>query len=126
MPGAALMANAISVAPAVLANAPRHRTVVVLMLILALIYGAIAKTLRAIPAAIVIGAFSFVWLSVATYWLNPADAVSTVSMALMTLGAFLALESVIEIVFDVYEGKRLSAFLRYSKEPSAEPEPEDN
>jgi len=28
-----------------------------------LIYGAIAKTFRAIPAALVIGAFSFVWLS---------------------------------------------------------------
>jgi CHASE2 domain-containing sensor protein len=122
MPGAALMANAISVAPAILASAPSHGTVVVLTLILALIYGAIAKTFRALPAALVIGALSFVWLSLATYWLNPADAVSTVSMGLMTLGAFLALESVIEIGFDLWEGRGLSAFLRYGKESSAEHE----
>jgi CHASE2 domain-containing sensor protein len=118
MPGATLMANAISVAPAILANAPRHRTVIALMLVLALIYGAIAKTFRAIPAALVIGIFSFIWLSLATYWLNPADAVNTVSLALMTLGAFLALESVIEIFVDVFEGKRLSAILRSPKEPN--------
>jgi hypothetical protein len=93
-----------------------------LTLILALIYGAIAKTFRAIPAALVIGAFSFVWLSAATNWLNPADAVNTVSMALMTLGAFLALESVIEILSDLWEGRGLSAFLRYGKEPSVEHE----
>ncbi len=66
MPGAALVANAIAVAPAILAQPPRHNTVVVLTLILALIYGAIAKTFRAILAAVVIAEVSYVCLAGAT------------------------------------------------------------
>jgi CHASE2 domain-containing sensor protein len=120
MPGAALIANAIAVAPAVLSSPPRHHLVVFLALLLALIYALIAKKFRAIIAAVIIAAFSWIWLSLATYWLNPSDAVNAVSMALITLGAFWALESAFEIVFDFMTGKRWSAFLRHTKELEVE------
>ena len=67
MPGAALIANAIAVAPAVLSSPPRHHLVVFLALLLALIYALIAKKFRAIIAAVIIAAFSWIWLSLATY-----------------------------------------------------------
>jgi CHASE2 domain-containing sensor protein len=116
MPGAALIANAIAVAPAILDHPPSSRVAVMaLTLLLAAAYGTIAKTLRAIPAAVVIVIFSYGWLSLATYWLNPADAVETVSSALVILGAFLTIEAVIEIAMGVIEGKGLGALLRKSK-----------
>lgn len=113
MPGAALLANAIAVAPSILDTPPNHPALrMLLTLILAACYGAIAKQLRPIPAAVAIAALSYVWLSIATYILNPADAVSTVGLALIVLGAFLALESFIEIVIDVINGEGWSALMR--------------
>jgi CHASE2 domain-containing sensor protein len=112
MPGAALIANAVAVAPAVLDTAPRPWVATLLALVLASAYGYIAKTFRAVPAAVLILFLSYLWLSAATYLLNPADAVNTVGTALVILGAFLALESVIEIVIGFIEGKGFSSLLR--------------
>lgn len=112
MPGSALIANAVAVAPAILDTRPVGAVFLFLLsFLLAALYAIIAKTLRAIPAGFVILALSYVWLSIATYWLNPADAVHTVSYALVMLGAFLAIESAIEILLEL-PGHRLSAFLR--------------
>lgn len=112
MPGAALIANAIAVAPVILDAPPRPYTVIVLTLLLAAGYTVIAKRFRAVPAALIILAISYVWLSLATYWLNPADAATTASMALILLGAFLALESLLEIIIDLARGEGFSALLR--------------
>ena len=74
-----------------------------------------AKTFRTIPAAVIILTFSYLWLTLATYWLNPADAVHTISFALVILGAFLAMKSVIEIGWDLTAGEGLRACLRRRK-----------
>jgi CHASE2 domain-containing sensor protein len=112
MPGSALIANAIAVAPAILDTQPVSAFFLfVVSFLLATAYAVIAKTLRAIPAGFAILALSYVWLSLATYWLNPADAVQTVSYALLMLGAFLAIESAIEILLEL-PSHGLSAFLR--------------
>ena len=116
MPGSALLANAIAVAPAVLNSRPGSPVFLFLLtLALAVAYGLVAKTFRAIPAAVIILTFSYLWLSLATYWLNPADAVHTVSFALVILGAFLAMESVIEIGWDLFAGEGPRALLRSRK-----------
>jgi CHASE2 domain-containing sensor protein len=116
MPGSALLANAIVVAPAVLNEAPSSPAFLFLLIsTLAVVYGLVAKSFRSIPAAVIILTFSYLWLSLATYWLNPADAVHTVSFALVILGAFLAIESVIEIGWDLIAGEGLTAFLRKQK-----------
>ena len=113
MAGAALLANAIAVAPSIINERPNHPiSRMLLTLMLAILYGTIAKTLRAIPAAVVIATVSYVWLSLATFWLNPADAVDTVSLALVILGAFLAMEAAIEIALDLIKGEGLAAIMR--------------
>ncbi|MEZ5900356.1 MAG: CHASE2 domain-containing protein [Hyphomicrobiaceae bacterium] len=112
MPGSALIANAIAVAPAILNTQPVSTFLLFLIsFLLATAYATVAKTLRAIPAGFVILALSYVWLSLATYWLNPADAVHTVSYALLMLGAFLAIESAIEILLEL-PSNGLSAVLK--------------
>ena len=112
MPGSALIANAVAVAPAILDTQPVSAFFLfIVSFLIAIAYAVIAKTLRAIPAGFVILALSYVWLSLATYWLNPADAVQTVSYALVMLGAFLAIESAIEILLEL-PSHGLSAFLR--------------
>jgi CHASE2 domain-containing sensor protein len=112
MPGAALIANAIAVAPVILDAPPRPYTVTVLTLLLAAAYTMIAKTFRAVPAAAIILAISYVWLSLSAFWLNPADAAATASMALILLGAFLGIESMLEIFIAWYRGEGFSALLR--------------
>ena len=90
-----------------------------LSLALTTLYAVLAKTLRAIPAGFVILALSYIWLSLTTYWLNPADSVQTISYALLLLGAFLAIESILEILIELPR-HGLSALLRArgGKEPS--------
>lgn len=120
MPGAALIANAVAVAPAVLEVEPSSSVLLFLLsLALTTLYAVLAKTLRAIPAGFVILALSYIWLSLTTYWLNPADSVQTISYALLLLGAFLAIESVLEILIELPR-HGLSALLRArgGKEPS--------
>lgn len=113
MPGAALLANAIAVAPEVLDRAPVSTMLLtVLSLVLAACYATIAKVFRPIPAAVIILFLSIFWLSIATYFLNPADAVATSSMALIVLGSFLTIDTILEMAEDVHQGKGLAVLFR--------------
>lgn len=124
MPSAALIANAIAVAPEVINN---HGTPAVILLGLALLlataFTAIAKTLRTIPAAILIALASYLWLAIAAHVLPPAEALRTVSMALLMLGLFLAVESMINIGIALIQGKGPAAFLRKPVSPSTTSDP---
>lgn len=113
MPGAALLANAIAVVPDVLDHRSASGVLLTcLSLIFAACYAAIAKVFRAIPAAVIILTLSVVWLSVANYFLNPADAVATSSTALIMLGAFLTFDTLLEMAEGLYDGQRLEVLLR--------------
>ena len=123
MPGATLISNAIAVAPAVLNHPPAPKILVqALTLVLFAAYAIIAKLFKALPAALVILALSYVWLSLATSLLNPADAVQTTSTALVILGVFLAIDTLLEMAASVRDGKTIgSALLRKSSPSKTKP-----
>ena len=126
MPGAALLANAIAVAPDVLDRGPVSSTLLTgLSLIVAACHAAIAKVFRAIPAAAIILTLSVLWLSVATHFMNPADAVATSNMALIMLGAFLTFDTLLEMAEGLHEGQGLGALLRKPKSASKHEQPEE-
>lgn len=126
MPGAALVANAIAAAPAVLDHGPASKvTVLFFTLVLFLIYAVIAKLFRAMPAAVIILAISYVWLSLISLVLNAADAVQTTSMALVVFGVFLTVEALLELGEAVYEGHGLRALLRKPAHGKEHSEPAD-
>lgn len=119
MPGAALIANAVAVAPSILNTKPTSPALLLsFSLILAAVYAVAARLLRVLPAGLLILAISYAWLTLATYCLNPADAVQTVSYALVLLAAFLAIEGAIEIADDLYE-RGYIALLRKPKKKAA-------
>ncbi len=118
MPGAALVSNAIAVAPQILASPPRPYLVKFLGIVLAAIYAFFAKEFRALPAAALIVLCSYIWLTSAALWLNPADGAEVASTALLALGVFLVLDSTLEIVIDLARGRGMAASLRRHSEKS--------
>ncbi len=114
MPGAALFANAIAVAPAVLNHRPASAGLLFLLsLVLAACYGIFAKLLRAIPAGLLIFVLSYCWLSVTTYLLIPSDAVEVTSRALIYFGVFLAFDALLEMAEAYKHVGWLGALLRH-------------
>ena len=118
LPGVAVIANSVAVAPVVLDVPPRHISRAILALLLGIIYISVAKPFRALPAAVIIFALSYGWFLVSPYiYLSAADAVNVLSKSLGLLAVFLAIESLLEIAIDWYKGKGIRALMRTRHEP---------
>ncbi|MET0407540.1 MAG: CHASE2 domain-containing protein [Hyphomicrobium sp.] len=113
MPGVAVIANAVAVAPVVLDNAPRYILRAIFALGLGIVYISIAKIFRALPAAVIIFGLSYAWFLVTPHInVSAADAVNVISRSLGLLAVFLAIESLLEIAIDAYRGKGFRALMR--------------
>ncbi|MFA5955111.1 CHASE2 domain-containing protein [Hyphomicrobium sp.] len=122
MPGAAVIANSIAVAPVVLDTMPAVFATVAFTLGLGVAFIWIAKFFRALPAAGLILALSYVWLSLATSALSASDAINVLSKAFGLLGVFLAIESLVEIAVDFFKGEGFRALLRHGHKKIGEAE----
>lgn len=113
MPGVAVVANAVAVAPVVLDDAPRYILRAILALVLGIVYISIAKNFRALPAAVIIFGLSYCWFLVSPYFhVSASDAVNVMAKSLGLLAVFLAIESLLEIAIDAYNGKGIRALMR--------------
>jgi CHASE2 domain-containing sensor protein len=121
MPGVAVIANAVAVAPVVLDVAPRYVLRAILTLVLGVIYISIARSFRALPAAAIIFALSYGWFLLSPYiHVSAADAVNVLGKSLGLLAVFLAIESLLEIAIDWYKGKGVRALMRAPHHESKE------